>query len=81
VKTANVTEAKATLSKLLAMVQEGDEIILTKAGVPVAKLVPYRGPARRTLGGSWEGRVEMADDFDEFPEELLTAFAGEVEPG
>jgi prevent-host-death family protein len=79
-KTANVTEAKATLSKLLAMVQEGDEVILTKAGVPVARLVPYRHPTRRTLGGSWEGRVEMSDDFDELPDALLAAFTGGVDP-
>lgn len=74
VKSANVTEAKASLSKLLALVQEGKEVVLTKAGVPVAKLVPYTPPARRTLGGSWEGRVELAADFDELPADLLDAF-------
>ncbi|MBX3275738.1 MAG: hypothetical protein KF729_36090, partial [Sandaracinaceae bacterium] len=55
-------------------VQEGNEVILTKAGVPVAKLVPYSGPTKRELGGSWKGRVEMADDFDELPEDVLAAF-------
>jgi prevent-host-death family protein len=78
VKSANVTEAKASLSKLLALVEQGKEVILTRAGVPIAKLVPYTAPARRTLGGSWEGRVEMSADFDDLPDELLASFG--IEP-
>ena len=73
----NVHEAKTHLSRLLERVERGEEIVIGKAGKPVARLVPYRvqrGP--RTPGG-WEGRVTVAEDFEELPEELAAAFRGE----
>jgi prevent-host-death family protein len=71
----NIHEAKTNFSRLIVEVQGGREVVITRAGSPVAKLVPYEGPleVRRTPGG-WEGRVRMADDFDELPEEILEAF-------
>ena len=70
-------DAKTNFSKLLSQVQAGHEIVITKAGRPVAKLVPYEGPpgVLRRPGG-WEGRVHIADDFDELPAEMLNAFEG-----
>lgn len=73
----NIHEAKTHFSKLVADVEQGREVIITRAGKPVAKLVPYRSPARRTPGG-WEGRVRISADFDEPDEALLAAFEGEV---
>ena len=70
----NVQEAKTHLSRLLAEVQAGKEVVIGKAGKPIAKLVPFeRDTSPRTLGG-WEGKVWMADDFDELPPEMLKLF-------
>ena len=75
----NVHEAKTHLSRLLERVAAGEEIVIGKAGKPVARLVPYKEAREpRTLGG-WEGRVWMAEDFDELPEEIAAAFRGERE--
>lgn len=74
----NISEAKASLSKLIERVQRGEEVVIGKAGKPVAKLVPFSLDTRpRELGGSWEGKVAMSDDFDELPEQLVRAFRGE----
>ena len=72
----NISEAKATLSKLVEKVLHGEEIIIGKAGKPVAKLVPYHlDPAPRELGaGKWRNNLWIADDFDEQTDEILTLF-------
>lgn len=77
----NISEAKATLSKLLEKVLNGQEVIIGKAGKPVAKLVPYNlQTSPRELGvGSWQGKIWMADDFDDLPEEILKHFTDEAE--
>ncbi len=73
----NISDAKANLSRLIEEVQHGKKVIIGKAGKPVAILCPYRADHEpRTLGGSWEGKVEMADDFDALPEALMEAFSG-----
>ena len=71
----NIHEAKTHLSKLLARVREGEEIIIAKAGSPVARLIPVvQRPARR-LPGSAKGRVTIAPDFDApLPEAILEEF-------
>ena len=70
----NMHEAKSSLSKLVAKVVEGEEVVIAKAGKPVARLVKYEEEPRE-LGG-WEGRIWIADDFDETPEELIALFEG-----
>lgn len=74
---SNLYEAKTNLSQLVDRAAAGEEIIIAKNGVPLARLVPMEtGPIRRTPGG-WEGKVTIADDFDEpLPAELLAAFGG-----
>lgn len=70
----NIHEAKTHLSRLLARVAAGEEIVIAKAGKPIAKLVPAEQlPARRQLGMD-EGKMWIADDFDELPEDLLKEF-------
>ena len=76
-ESVNVYEAKTQLSRLLDRVEGGEEIVIARAGRPVARLVPLvprREP--RKLGG-WRGKVWIADDFDELPEDLAAAFRGE----
>lgn len=77
----NIADAKASLSKLVEKVINGEEIIIGKAGKPVAKLVPYKlDTSPRKLGvGRWQGRMWMADDFDELPDDILKLFTGETE--
>jgi prevent-host-death family protein len=64
VKTVNVHEAKTHLSRLLERVERGEEVIIARAGTPVARLLPFapRGAAREL--GMDEGRIEIPDDFD-----------------
>jgi prevent-host-death family protein len=77
----NISEAKATLSKLIEKVLKGDEVIIGKAGKPVAKLVPYNlETSPRQLGaGNWQGKIWVADDFDDLPEEIMQLFTGEAD--
>ena len=71
----NMHEAKSSLSKLVAKAAEGEEVVIAKAGKPVAKLVKYEEREPRRLGG-WEGRIWIADDFDETDQELVDLFYG-----
>ena len=64
-KQVNVHQAKTQLSKLLAEVERGTEIILARNGTPVAKLVPFPEPAKKRLRvGNWKGQIWIAPDFD-----------------
>jgi len=75
----NISEAKASLSKLVEKVLRGEEVIIGKAGKPVVKIVPYDlETSPRQLGaGNWHGRIWIADDFYELPEDILGLFIGE----
>jgi len=72
----NISDAKATLSHLIKIVQESNEpIIIGKAGKPVAILSAYKSDTSpRVLGGSWEGKVTMSDDFNNTEDELINSF-------
>ena len=79
--TVNMHEAKSQLSSLVEKALAGEEVIIGKAGKPVAMLVPYRADTTpRQLGGTWSGKVKMADDFDTLPPELAEAFYGKSTP-
>lgn len=60
----NVHEAKTHLSKLLDEVADGEEVIVAKAGVPVARLVPIVAPREERPLGTETGRIVIHDDFD-----------------
>jgi prevent-host-death family protein len=76
--TVNIHEAKTHLSRLLERVSKGEEIVIARAGRPVARLVPYARVAKPRKPGGWKGKVWIADDFDaELPEEIAAAFRGE----
>ncbi len=76
--TVNVHEAKTHLSRLLARVARGDEVIIAKAGKPIARLVPVQRAGRMDqLLGIDKGRLWIAEDFDApLSEELLAGFEG-----
>lgn len=75
--TVNIQHAKANFSKLIARVRKGEEIVLAKAGKPVAKIVPFDPDPKRRVPGSARGLFTMSDDFDApLPDEILDAFEG-----
>ncbi len=75
-------EAKTHLSRLVDEVSTGKEIVIARAGRPVARLVPLATSAERRRPGLLAGRIRMAADFDDTPEWLIDAFEGndETEP-
>jgi prevent-host-death family protein len=75
--TVNIYEAKTHLSKLLERVERGEEITIARSGRPIARLVPVTRRREPRTPGGWEGRVWIAPDFDELPEEVRRAFEGE----
>lgn len=76
-KAVNIYEAKTRLSELVDRAAEGEEIIIAKAGTPVARLVPLRAVREGRAPGRWQGKVNIAADFDApLPTELVDAFEG-----
>ena len=74
----NVHQAKTHFSILLARVQAGEEIVIAKAGRPIAKIVPIQAERKPRQPGTAKGKIWIAPDFDEpLPEEILNAFEGE----
>lgn len=73
----NIHEAKTQLSRLVARAAQGEEIIIAKAGKPVARLIAFKESPGPRQPGVWRGKVRMAPDFDDLPSELLAAFHGE----
>lgn len=72
----NVHDAKTHLSSLLARVEAGEEIIIARAGTPIARLSPVGVPeARARHFGQDEGLFVVPDDLDEpLPDEILQGF-------
>lgn len=75
--TVNVYEAKTRLSQLLDLAASGEEVIIARAGKPMAKLISYRPDKQARKPGYWKGKVTIKKDFDELPENLSRAFRGE----
>ena len=75
----NVYDAKTQLSRLLDQVAAREDVVIARAGRPVARLVRYAQSTAPRRPGAWRGRVEIAADFDGLPAELDAAFAGDAE--
>jgi prevent-host-death family protein len=75
--TLNIHAAKTHLSRLIEDVADGEEVVIAKAGRPVARLVPIgKAPGKRKLG-LLKGRLQVPDNFDApLPDELIAAFEG-----
>lgn len=74
----NMHEAKTHLSRLVERVEAGEEIVVNRAGKPVARLVAVRPATVSRTPGALRGRIRVSDDFDApLPEETAAAFAGE----
>ena len=73
----NLYEAKSSLSRLVDRAAAGEEIIIAKAGKPMAKLTAVSRRVQRRQPGGWKGRVVIAKDFDApLPAALRAAFEG-----
>lgn len=73
--TVNIHHAKTQLSMLLARVVEGEEIIIAKAGKPVALLSPIKEKMKKREPGSAKGKIVISKDFEKpLPKHLLEAF-------
>ena len=74
--TVNVHEAKTNLSRLLAQVEAGEDVVIARNGKPVARLVGYRPKGKRQFG-ILKDRISIDDSFfDPLPEEELALWEG-----
>ncbi len=74
----NIHDAKTRLSRLLELVQSGEDIVIAKSGTPIARLVPY-SPTKKKISppGAMAGEIWIADDFDEPVDELFACLKPE----
>jgi prevent-host-death family protein len=73
--TVNIHEAKTQLSRLIESVEAGEEVVIARAGKPVARLVPLAAERPRRRLGLMKGRLTVPDDFDDpLPPEVLDSF-------
>ena len=78
----NIHQAKTRLSELIRLVEAGEEIIIGRAGQPVARLTQLKTfeQTPRPLGG-WRDQVEISENFDSLPDEVVDAFYNsKIEP-
>lgn len=73
----NIHAAKTNLSQLIEQVLKGKELIIAKAGKPVAKLSAYKTSKKKRLPGALKGKIWIAKDFDDESEEINKLFYGE----
>ncbi len=73
-RVTNIHEAKTHFSKLVERAEAGEEIVIGRAGRPVARLVPFDRPIGGRQPGLLRGRIRMSPDFDETPDDLVALF-------
>ena len=73
-KIVSTHQAKTNLSKILSDVERGEEYILARAGKPIARLSPIRGPIAEPRPGKWRGKVAVREDFDVEDERIEAMF-------
>jgi antitoxin (DNA-binding transcriptional repressor) of toxin-antitoxin stability system len=72
----NVHQAKTHLSQLLQEVEQGQEVVIARSGVPIALLVAWQAPAQSVAApGAMRGQIALADDFDAPLDGLFEALA------
>lgn len=73
----NIHQAKTQLSKLIEKALVGEDVVIAKAGKPVAKLVAYKEPLKPRKLGLLKGKIHVPDNFDDEDEEINKLFYGE----
>ena len=80
-ESVNFREFRKNLASYLRQARQGEEINVTSRGEVVARLVPPAQPERkRRQSGTLQGRIWMADDFDETPADIIAAMEGDLDP-
>ena len=80
-KPVNIYDAKTRLSELVDRASEGEEIVIAKAGRPVARLVALAEPPVERRPGRLRGKIWIGPDFDDVDEEIAREFEdSEIEP-
>jgi len=77
-ETVNIDELHRDFSRVLERVARGEELVIIRAGNPIAKLIPFPRPSALRVPGCWKGKVRIAPDFDVLPPELAAAFRGDT---
>jgi prevent-host-death family protein len=72
----NMHEAKTHLSELVEKVEAGEEVVIARAGRPIARLVPFQPKRAPRQLGLCRGQIRIAADFDELPSDIQRAFEG-----
>jgi prevent-host-death family protein len=76
-RTVNIYDAKTHFSQLInQLISSEKEIIISKAGKPVARLVPYQTPMHERKPGYWRNKIRISPDFDKLPDTVRDAFKG-----
>lgn len=70
----NIHDAKTHLSRLLERAEAGEEIVIARAGTPIARLVPYRADRPKRTFGALRGQIRILPGFDEADEEIAREF-------
>ena len=73
----NVYEAKSKFSDVLNRVEAGEDIVIARAGRPVARLIPYVERISPRVPGLMRGQIWISDDFDDTSEDVIASFYGE----
>jgi len=74
----SVTEAKAELSKLLTLAEQGETVIITRGGKEVAQIIPSKKPMKKRQMGLAKGKIWISPDIDEVDKEIARLMLGEV---
>lgn len=78
-KIFNIHEAKTHFSKIITQVEIGEEIIIAKAGKPVAKLIPIREKPKSRISGTAKAKITLTEDFESpLPEDFVQEFEKEM---
>ena len=75
--TVNIHEAKTNLSKLITLMEKGEEIIIDKAGKPIAKLERYT-PSPKREPDKLKGKVMFHEDFESADDEIRALFEADL---
>ena len=73
-----ISEAKARLSELIDKACAGQEVVISRAGKPVAVLTAFRKTERPRQPGALRGKIHIKDDFDQLPDDLAEALGAKI---
>jgi prevent-host-death family protein len=76
---ADIAQAKSGLSTLLEKVRNGEDVVIGRAGKPIARIIPYQRDTPPRKGGQLKGKIRTSAGFDMLPKEIANAFAARTQ--